>query len=85
MTGADLAKGRFVYDLNTLSVNCGNDPLVTYLVTQYDDMLAPKITRIINKLLETGYAQIDLKHAKITPVIQKALILQGQIAGQLVP
>ena len=55
----------------TLSVNCGNDPLVTYLGTQYDDMLAPKITRIINKLLETGYAQIDLKHAKITSFIQK--------------
>ena len=57
--------------LNSSTATCENDPLPTCLVKQHVDMLAPLITRIINKSLEKGCVPDDLKHANILPLIKK--------------
>ena len=57
--------------LNCSAATCENDPLPTCLVKQHVDMLAPLITRIINKYLEKGCVPDDLKHANILPLIKK--------------
>ena len=47
--------------LNTLEI----------VIFLFIDMLAPLITRIINKSLEKGCVPDDLKHANILPLIKK--------------
>ena len=57
--------------LHSSSTTCENDPLPTCLVKQHINVMAPLITKSINKSLETGCVPDDLKHAKILPLINK--------------
>ena len=59
------------------SATCENDPLPTSLVKQHVDILAPLITRIINKSLETGCVPDNLKHVNILPLIKKNNLGKG--------
>ena len=50
---------------------CDLDYLPTWLLKNCADLLAPFITRIVNKSLSSGVFPESWKHAKITPAYQK--------------
>jgi len=51
--------------------SCPLDPIPTYLLKTYADVLAPAITRIVNKSLSLGVFPDLMKLALVTPLLKK--------------
>ena len=54
------------------SKSCELDPMPTNLLKDNIDTLAPIITDIVNKSLQSGVIQAAMKHAIVTPIIKKS-------------
>ena len=55
--------------------SCGLDVFPTWLLKQHVSVLSPALVRIVNMSLSSGIFPEDLRHAIVTPVLKKNLLL----------
>ena len=51
--------------------SCSLDPVPTFLVREYVDVLLPYITKMVNASLSQGRLPVSQKHAIVTPLLKK--------------
>jgi len=51
--------------------SCSLDPVPTFLVHEFVDILLPYLTSMVNACLQQGRLPISQKHAIVTPLLKK--------------
>jgi len=51
--------------------SCSLDPVPTFLLREFVDLLLPDVTRMVNASLEEGRLPISQRHAIVTPLLKK--------------
>ena len=62
--------------MRSASKSCSLDPILTDLLKQHINPLAPIIARIVNKSMATGVVPVAFKKALVTPLLKKATLNQ---------